>query len=602
MYYKDMPDIKRFFLRGWVFCLVFGLTYGWAQARALPDPLAQTPALMFDEAQTVYLGNLARRQNGVPPLRWNLQLTEAARWFSWDSTENRPAGFCDHQDSQGKWPSDRVVAYGYLGSGGAENAFCGYVTPDAAIAGWMNSPGHRANLLDANSREVGLGYYRRSSDGRGYVTQDFGHDPAYPPVVIENEAPAVNTSQVNLYIYDAEDGGGFRGRAASVAMQVSNDACFSGAAWEPYAAEKAWQLAPGADGWRTVYVRTRDAFNRTNTVSDTVYRGASVPQAELGPAQLASRQAQVTLYGLSAGGLPQMQFSPGWLVDNSYGTFNKWWGNGELVTDPAAWGGTAYRMFPGSGETFAWIYDTTFVKDVPFVAYFRLKVSDASANAEVARIQVTGGGTTYGPVVLKGTNFQAAQVYQEFAVPFTFNTNPNDAFLKFEIWRSGAADIWLDAVTIFTAPQAFAPTTTWAPADGNYRGQGVWVRYTDSAGHFSAFSSAQTVQPTLTGQPAALSFLVQRNGSPPPSQPVQVSSRCAALTWQAADVSGRLQTRVEGSTVWVSVNPVGLSSGTTVVNLVLSVPGDPSVPPLTIPVTLVGVNYVQRVYVPALRR
>ncbi len=54
-------------------------------ASASPAP-AQTPALWYDEAQTVYLSNLTRRANGLPPLRWNRQLTAAARWFAWDST------------------------------------------------------------------------------------------------------------------------------------------------------------------------------------------------------------------------------------------------------------------------------------------------------------------------------------------------------------------------------------------------------------------------------------------------------------------------------------------------------------------------------------
>jgi hypothetical protein len=88
----------------------------------------QKHARLLDEAQTVYLGNLARRANGVPPLRWNVQLTEAARWFSWDSVENRPEPFCGHQDTQGNWPDYRAHAFGYLGGAGAENAFCRYVT------------------------------------------------------------------------------------------------------------------------------------------------------------------------------------------------------------------------------------------------------------------------------------------------------------------------------------------------------------------------------------------------------------------------------------------------------------------------------------------
>lgn len=54
----------------------------------------QSALLQYNEARTVYLGNLARRENGVPPLRWNCPLTYAARRFSWDSTENRPADFC----------------------------------------------------------------------------------------------------------------------------------------------------------------------------------------------------------------------------------------------------------------------------------------------------------------------------------------------------------------------------------------------------------------------------------------------------------------------------------------------------------------------------
>lgn len=587
----------------WVIVLLLlGLTVGLAQAQTVPDPAAQSPALFYNEAQAVYLGNLARRQNGVPPLRWNGQLTEAARWYSWDSTENRPAGFCGHQDTQGNWPSDRVLAFGYLGFGGAENAYCGYLAPDAAINGWMASPGHRANLLDANSREVGLGYYLRASDGRGYVTQDFGSDPAYPPLVIENEAPATSTGQVGLYIYNAQTGGGFRGRTAAVAMQVSNDACFTGAAWEPYTPEKTWQLAPGGDGWRTVYVRTRDAANRSNSVADSIYRGANLPLNEISSAQLSTRQAQVTLYGLPSGGLSKMQFSQGWLADDSFGTFQLWWGNGGAVPDVAAWGGTAFKLTPGNSESFAWVYDTTFIKDVPFVAYFRLKVSDATSNGEVARISVKGGGTEYGPRMLKGSDFQAANVYQEFSIPFIFNSNPNDAFLTFQFWRSGSADVSVDAVSIFTAPQPYAVTAVWAPPDGNYRGQGVWVRTTDSTGHFSAFSEAPTVQPTLSAQPAVLSFLVKRNGSPPAEKAIGVGSRCAAVTWQASEPTGRLQTRVAGSTLWVSVNPAGLSPGRTVVNLTLTALEPPGVAPLTIPVTVWGADQLYGVYLPTLRR
>ena len=305
---------------------------------------------------------------------------------------------------------------------------------------------------------------------------------------------------MNLYIYDRLPAGGFAGLGAATQMMVSNNVYFSGAAWEPYAVNKAWTLANG-EGWREVHVKTRDKFNRNLTVSDIIYRGINVPLNQLGAAQMATTRSQVTLYNLNGGALPQAQFSLGWLADDTFGTFNKFWGNGERINDAAAWGSTAYRLYPGDGESFAWVYDTTFIKDTPLVAYFRLKVNDNASSSEVARISVDGGGTEYGPLSLRGTDFTAPNQYQEFALNFTFNSNPNNAFLTFNFWRSGSADLYVDAVSIFSTPQAITSPLTWSVPGNNYRGQGVWVRYTNGS-QFSGISEAITTQPpshTLSG-------------------------------------------------------------------------------------------------------
>ena len=259
---------------------------------------------------------------------------------------------------------------------GAENAFCGYVTPDYAINGWMNSPGHRANLLDPAWREVGLGYYLRQSDGRGYVTQDFGVDSVYPPVIVENEAVTTTTPNVNLYIYDRPSGGGFKGMGPASHMLVGNDICFTGSTWEPYATEKPWSLAPGA-GWREVYVKTRDTLNRTMIVSDAIYLGASVPLQELGYAQMSTTGDSVTIYDLNGGWLPGMQFSLGWAVDHTFCTFGLLRGTGHAVADSDAWGGAAYRLtYTSASESAAWVWTTDFVKATPMTGYVRLKVGD----------------------------------------------------------------------------------------------------------------------------------------------------------------------------------------------------------------------------------
>jgi len=564
---------------------------------------AQSPqpaARVYDEAQTVYLGNLARRQNGVPPLRWNWQLTAAARWFSWDSVENRSQPYCGHQDTLGGWPDWRARSNGYKGAAGAENAFCGYVTPERGIAGWLNSPGHRANLLDPNSREIGLGYYLREGDGRGYVTQDFGYDRIYPPVVIADEALNTLSSQVMLYIHSNDSAGGFAGMGAAQEIMVSNNPCFNGAAWEPYSAEKPWTLEPG-QGWRTVYVKTRDRFGRTVVVSDTIYLGATVPLAELGAAQMSSTQERVTLYHLDGGGLPQVQLSAGWLADDSFSTFGLLWGNGETVSDAQAWGGTAFRLQPGDGESCAWVWTTDFVRDVPLVAYFRLKVSDNTSAGEVARISVKGGGTEYGPLSLKGSDFGSANVYQEFPLAFTFHSNLDDPFLLLTFWRSGEVELDVDAVSIYTAPQPVKATLTWQLPGSNYRGQGIWVRYTDGRGRFSPRVEGNTIPSALTATPSSAVLLAELGQARTASYSITVRrSGCLSFGWRARNTTSWLRLEASGDTLRLAAAPAGLRAGTYQGSVTIEGEGLAGVAPVSLPVMLIVVEKLNQAHLPLL--
>ena len=581
--------------------LFLGITFFIAAsttASTLFDPTNQSEALIYNEAQTVYLGNLARQNEaGVPPLRWNRQLTDAARWFSRDSVENRAGPYCGHQDSTGGWPDDRALAFGYLGSAGAENAFCGYVTPQQAITGWLNSAGHRSNLLSPGHREIGLGYYQRQSDGRGYVAQGFGHDAIYPPVIIENEAIATINANVNLYIYDRSTSGGFAGLAPATDMMISNDHCFTDATWEPYTAQKSWTLANG-DGWKSVFVKTRDNFGRTISVADSIYLGANVPLNEIGPEQMSSTEATVTLYGLDAVSWPRAQFSLGWLADDSTNSFAKWWGNGAPVNDAAAWGGTAYRLYPGNGESFAWVYDTSFIKNTPLVAYFRLKVNDNSSPNEVGRISVNGGGTEYGPVSLKGTDFSATNQYQEFAIPFTFHES-SDVFLKFQFWRSGTADLYVDAVSIFSSPQAFTSPQTWNVPGNNYRGQGVWVRYSNETGtQFSSLAEVKTTEGALTVTPMNQMIFAVRDGNLPNPIQLTVHEECGDVTWQVSDDVPWLETTVDGQSILAQINQAGLSNGIYTGTVMITAVDPSNIEPLSVPIQLLIVDHIYNIYLP----
>ena len=578
-----------------------------ARPRASTLQTTQTSQLLNQEAQTVYLGNLARRDNGLPPLRWNDQLTQAGRWFSWDSVANRPDPYCGHQDTQGNWPDVRALTFGYGGAAGAENAYCGYVTPAQAIQGWLDSPGHRDNLLAAGHREVGLGYYRDDS-GQGYVTQDFGSDPTYAPLIIENEAIDTPTQQVNLYIYNPESNGGFSGLDGAAEMQLGPDKCLTGSQWEPYQAEKAFTLPPG-EGWRTVFARLRDRFGRTMQSSDAIYLGPNPPADLSFGALLSSKQPDVHLYQLDSQGLPYMQFSPGWLADNSHANFTHLWGPPVTSTpDPAAQGGSAARMEVGDGsEGRAWVWTTDFVRDLPLVAYFRLKVEDNTSTQEVARVWVEVGNhqpTSYGPLILKGADFAAAGQYQEFAVAFTYHpTHPDDSFLIFQFSRSGSTAVWVDAVSIFTAPIPAQPSFTWGFPGGNYRGQGVKVRFTDGDKTFTPAVDAQTNQPGLNVAPTTLSLMASPQRSSALNR-LRVLQSCGSLVWRAASSAAwlhfnTLSSSAAGSSLQVWADARSLAPGHYQADLTLSAEDGQTV---QVPVTLTVADQLFSLSLPFIRR
>ena len=106
------------------------------------------------------------------PVRWNEVLARAARAHSEDMARNN---FFGHNSRDGTSPSDRVLRAGYDFGGTAENIAAGQMTAEAAMAGWISSPGHCANLMDAEYTEMGAALVsnRQSSMG-AYWTQVFG--------------------------------------------------------------------------------------------------------------------------------------------------------------------------------------------------------------------------------------------------------------------------------------------------------------------------------------------------------------------------------------------------------------------------------------------
>jgi uncharacterized protein YkwD len=121
------------------------------------------------EAEVLRLVNEERAKVGCSPVAANSALTGLAEAFSADMAAR---GFFDHTDPDGASPWDRAAKAGITGLGG-ENIARGQADAAAVMDAWMNSPGHRANILNCDFKTLGVGVHYGS--GGPWWTQDFGY-------------------------------------------------------------------------------------------------------------------------------------------------------------------------------------------------------------------------------------------------------------------------------------------------------------------------------------------------------------------------------------------------------------------------------------------
>ncbi|MFI6337237.1 CAP domain-containing protein [Streptomyces sp. NPDC050535] len=121
------------------------------------------------EAAVLKLVNAERATAGCSPVAANSSLSELASVFSEDMAAR---GFFDHTDPDGATPWDRAATAGISNLGG-ENIARGQSTAEAVMEAWMNSPGHRANILNCDFKTLGVGVHLGT--GGPWWTQDFGY-------------------------------------------------------------------------------------------------------------------------------------------------------------------------------------------------------------------------------------------------------------------------------------------------------------------------------------------------------------------------------------------------------------------------------------------
>ncbi|SEQ96613.1 CAP domain-containing protein [Lentzea albida] len=144
-----------------------------AAALALAAPLAPQASAATVQEDVIALTNAERAKVNCPALKSNAALNTAAQRHSADMAAKN---FMGHTGSDGSNLVTRIERAGYTRwTRAAENVAAGQQNAAAVVRSWMNSSGHRANILNCALRDIGVGHsYRQGTTYGHYWTQDFG--------------------------------------------------------------------------------------------------------------------------------------------------------------------------------------------------------------------------------------------------------------------------------------------------------------------------------------------------------------------------------------------------------------------------------------------
>ena len=121
------------------------------------------------EQQVVNLVNAERAKAGLKPLTSHWELARVARFKSEDMRDNR---YFDHNSPIYGTPFQMMKSFGINYRSAGENIAAGQTTAESVMQAWMNSPGHKKNILSPNFTHIGVGYAKGGSYGH-YWTQQF---------------------------------------------------------------------------------------------------------------------------------------------------------------------------------------------------------------------------------------------------------------------------------------------------------------------------------------------------------------------------------------------------------------------------------------------
>jgi uncharacterized protein YkwD len=141
-----------------------------AGALAAVLPMCAPPPPPTIQQQVVDLTNARRAENGLAPLTVNGTLTAVAQAHAADQAS---VDRMSHTGTDGSDAGTRIMRSGYPTWAWGENVAGGYTSADAVVAAWMNSPSHRANMLNGFFTQIGIGI-AYAADGTAYWSMELG--------------------------------------------------------------------------------------------------------------------------------------------------------------------------------------------------------------------------------------------------------------------------------------------------------------------------------------------------------------------------------------------------------------------------------------------
>lgn len=238
-------------IQRWLGMTLLGISVACATAHTAIETRLK---LLHDYAVAV---NEARLQHGLPPLKLNEQLCEAAQGYA---ETLLATGQIQHADAQGRRADYRVTQAGYFYHRLGENLAAGQLNYERALEMWLQSPPHRANLLNPHYRELGVGF--TANDATRYRTtwtQLFGARRNVYPVVINLDAFATESPLVAVYVHGA-------GEAQAMRYRIGDGA------WSEWQTPREWlrcQL-PDWEGFHSITVQLQIG-ERVYEASDEIY-------------------------------------------------------------------------------------------------------------------------------------------------------------------------------------------------------------------------------------------------------------------------------------------------------------------------------------------